>query len=155
MEESPCFFAPYRVALIGHRYLEQIHPVEERLDEEIQQLLHTHGAVDFYIGRNGDFDIVAASRIKAAMENCGSDCINLILVLPYMVAHYNDFRNYYSDIIIPPSLENIHPKSAITMRNRWLVDHTDCLMAYVHSFSGGAAACYGYAAIRNKTTILL
>lgn len=149
------FFAPYRVALIGHRYLEQIHPVEERLDEEIQQLLHTHGAVDFYIGRNGDFDIVAASRIKAAMKNCGSDCINLILVLPYMVAHYNDFRNYYSDIIIPPSLENIHPKSAISMRNRWLVDHTDCLMAYVHSFSGGAAACYGYAAIRNKTTILL
>lgn len=149
------FFEPYRVALIGHRYLEKIRHIEERLDNEIHHLLRIHGAVDFYIGRNGDFDIVAASRIRKAMANYGPECVNLILVLPYMVAHYDDYRAYYSDIIIPSSLEHVHPKAAITLRNRWLVDNTDCLIAYVRSLSGGAAACCNYAIIRNKPLIRL
>ena len=54
----------YRVALIGHRNLQNSAPIEKTLENLIRTLLSQKEYVEFYIGRNGEFDILAASVIK-------------------------------------------------------------------------------------------
>ncbi len=65
----------------------------------------------------------------------------MTLVLPYPVADMADYEKYYDQVFIPEEIENVHPKAAITKRNRWLVEHSDLLIAYVRRNTCGAAAC--------------
>lgn len=65
----------------------------------------------------------------------------MILVLPYPVKDYEDYEKYYDEIVIPKELYGVHPKAAITERNRWMVTNTDVLVAYIRNESGGTAAC--------------
>lgn len=54
---------------------------------------------------------------------------------------YEDYEKYYDEIVIPKELYGVHPKAAITERNRWMVTNTDVLVAYIRNESGGTAAC--------------
>ena len=76
------------------------------------ELLRTREYVEFYIGRNGEFDVIAASVIKRAQKSI-------------------DTKNHF--------------KEAITKRNKWLVDNTDMLIAFVENNKGGAYQCLEYA----------
>lgn len=120
----------YRVSMIGHRVVED-YSVEERLHELFRELLRTKEYVEFYLGRNGDFDILAASVIKRLHKNYRDDNSAMILVLPYPVKDYEYYKDYYDEIIIPDELHGVHPKAAITERNRWMVANTDVLIAYI------------------------
>lgn len=122
----------YRVSMIGHRVVED-YSVEERLHELFWELLRTKEYVEFYLGRNGDFDILAASVIKRLHKNYRDDNSAMILVLPYPVKDYEYYKDYYDEIIIPDELHGVHPKAAITERNRWMVANTDVLIAYIRN----------------------
>lgn len=130
----------YRVSMIGHRVVED-YSVEERLHELFRELLRTKEYVEFYLGRNGDFDILAASVIKRLHKNYRDDNSAMILVLPYPVKDYEYYEDYYDEIIIPDELHGVHPEAAITERNRWMVANTDVLIAYIRNEIGGPAAC--------------
>ncbi len=125
----------FRVAFIGHREITDIMPVENKLDELVCRLLSEHEFVEFYLGRNGDFDILAASTVKKVQKRLGKDNSSLILVLPYHMKDEGYYSDYYDEIIIPI---NSHPKSAITARNFWMVENVDLLVAYVMHKDGGA-----------------
>jgi hypothetical protein len=51
----------------------------------------------------------------------------------------------YDDVIIPDVLAGVHPKSAITKRNRWMVENSDFIIAYVLRDHGGAYSAVKYA----------
>lgn len=142
----------YRVSMIGHRVVED-YSVEERLHELFRELLRTKEYVEFYLGRNGDFDILAASVIKRLHKNYRDDNSAMILVLPYPVKDYEYYKDYYDEIIIPDELHGVHPKAAITERNRWMVANTDVLIAYIRNKSGGTATCVRMAEQHGRTVI--
>ena len=75
----------YRVAFIGHREIDDVRYVEDAIGETLESLLRTYEYIDFYVGRNGDFDISAASAVKRAQKTYGNNNSSLILVLPYNV----------------------------------------------------------------------
>ena len=58
-------FEPCRVTLIGHRYIERFRDVEERLVNMLNILADQHSYLDFYIGNDGEFDILATSAIRS------------------------------------------------------------------------------------------
>ena len=130
----------YRVSMIGHRIVEDF-DIEEKLYDLFCDMLRTKEYVEFYLGRNGDFDIMAASVIKRLQKNFRDDNSVMILVLPYPVKDYEDYEKYYDEIVIPKELYGVHPKAAITERNRWMVTNADVLVAYIRNESGGTAAC--------------
>ncbi len=142
----------YRVSMIGHRVIED-YGVEEKLYELFRELLRTKEYVEFYLGRNGDFDILAASVIKQLQKNYRDDNSMMILVLPYPVKDYADYEDYYDEIVIPDKLYGVHPKAAITERNRWMVTNSDVLIAYMRNKSGGTAACVRMAEQHGRTVI--
>ena len=142
----------YRVSMIGHRVVED-YGIEEKLYELFWELLRTKEYVEFYLGRNGDFDILAASVIKRLHKNYRDDNSAMILVLPYPVKDYEYYKDYYDEIIIPDELHGVHPKAAITERNRWIVANSDMLIAYIRNKSGGTATCVRMAERLRRTVI--
>ena len=56
----------------------------------------------------------------------------------------------YDSIIVPDELADVHPKQAIRLRNRWMVDHSDVIFSYVDNRSGGAYEALKYAACKGK-----
>ncbi len=131
----------YRVAFIGHRETDEHREIEKRLTEIIVELLNEKEYVEFQIGRNGEFDIFAASCIKNIQKKVGKNNSSLTLILPYPVADIEYYEKYYDSIFIPEKASLAHPKGAITKRNEWMTENSDLLVAYVRRDKGGAATC--------------
>lgn len=131
----------YRVGFIGHRVVYHFRPIEAQLRQIILKLLEEKEFVEFYIGRNGDFDILVASIIKGIQRDVGTHNNCLILVLPYPVADYKYYEEYYDEILIPHNLNHVHFKAAIGKRNDWIIENTDLLIMHVVREEGNSAKC--------------
>lgn len=149
----------YTVAFFGHRYIDNILKVEEQLEDHIRKLLTEHEYVNFLVGRNGDFDQCVSSSVLRVQKNFRDDNSSLILVLPYPTSEYINneqyFEEYYSDIEISFEASKAHPKSAIQIRNREMVDRADLIICYIENKNGGAWQTVKYAMEKDKNIINL
>lgn len=100
--------------------------------------MRTKDYVDFYVGNDGEFDMIATSVIRWARKTIRDDNSSLNLVLPYAKAGMEYMEKSFDSIIIPEELYNVHPKAAITKRNEWLVKNAELLIFYV-MHNGGSA----------------
>ena len=142
----------YRVALFGHRDFGQHKRLDDTLYPLIKELLRTKDFVDFYIGRDGEFDIYAASIIKRVQMAMGTENSELNLVLPYVRKDIEYYEKYYDRVSIPISA---HPKLAITKRNEWMVEQADIVICYIERKKGGAHASIRYAETLGKVVLNL
>ena len=135
----------YRISFIGHREIYGQISLHKKLEEIVRECLCAHEFIEFYVGRNGDFDILAASVIKKVQRSFGDHDSALNLVLPYPIKDLEYYENYYDEVHIPID-SDIHPKAAITKRNQWMIDNSDLLIAYVEpDHKGGAYTTVKYA----------
>jgi len=58
-------------------------------------------------------------------------------------------------VCIPDALMGVHPKSAITKRNHWMVDNSNYIVTFVYRDFGGAYDAKKYAIKQSKTVIEL
>ena len=135
----------YTVSLFGHREIDNLIKLEECLTPILRKLIQAKPFVSFLIGRNGEFDIYTASVIKRMRTELEKSKSDITLVLPYPVANLNFYEAYYNSIVIPETVCGAHPKSAIILRNRWMIDHSDLVIFYVSHKRGGAYAALKYA----------
>lgn len=106
--------------------------------------------IEFYLGGYGAFDSFAYSCAKS-FKTFSPNTI-LTLVVPYLKYNFPT-KNY--DYIVYPELENIPPKYAISYRNRFMVDKSDLIIAYVHRNYGGAYSMLKYAKSKGKRILNL
>ena len=149
----------FTVAFFGHRYIDNPFKVEELLEGHIRKLINEKEYVDFIVGRNGEFDQCVSSTVLRVRKNYRDDNSSLVLMLPYPTAEYinnqNYFEDYYSDIEISYEASKAHPKSAIQIRNREMVDRADLVICYIDHYEGGAYKTVKYAFAQNKPIINL
>ena len=149
----------FTVAFFGHRYIDNLFKVDELLEEQIRKLITEQEYIDFLVGRNGDFDQCASSTVLRVRKNVRDDNSSLILVLPYPTAEYLNnevyFHDYYSDVDISYAASKSHPKSAIQIRNREMVDKADLIICYIEKEEGGAWQTLKYAKDKEKAIINL
>ncbi len=147
----------YTVSFFGHRQIENVFAIEKRLDEIIRPLLLEKEYVEFLVGRDGEFDLLAASTIKRLKRVLRDDNSALVWVLPYPTAEYRDyeadFATYYDEIEVYPESAAAHFKSAFQIRNRWMVDRSNLVICYVERPNGGAFQTLRYARKRRKSII--
>ncbi len=135
----------YPIALIGHRRIYEYYRLEDRIEQIARDLICQKEYVEFYVGRNGDFDIMAASAIKRAQRALGHESSSLILVQPYPMKDDAYYEKFYDEMCYPVE-RTTHPKAAITQRNQWMVDHAQLLIAFVEDGrTGGALTALKYA----------
>ncbi len=112
--------------------------------------------VDFYLGEYGAFDRFARVCAREFKERHLS--ASLIFVTPYLFGYSNERMEYIRqdfDFTVYPEIENSIPKFAIVQRNRWMMERSDLIIAYITHCYGGAYASYKYARHRGKEIINL
>ncbi len=146
-----------KVAFFGHRDIDNPFVVEDLLVEYIRYLMYNNEFIEFTVGINGEFDRCAARAVRRAKNLYRDDNSRLILVLPYMTAGYSrhpeDYDNYYDSVEICQTSAKAHPKSAITIRNKEMVDNADVVICYINKLSGGAYNTIEYAKSKEKFII--
>ena len=133
------------VSLFGHRRIDNIRACEGDLVSVLEECFQKGGDFRFLFGRNGEFDELAASVIKRMGRKFGEERCELCLVIPYKVADLEYYEKYYDSIILPEDLFGLHPKFAITARNRWMIERSDLVIVYTQRSSGGAYTAKQYA----------
>ena len=145
----------FTVSLFGHRQIEDLRSLEKQLKSSVRNIVEDKEYVSFLIGRNGEFDEFAASVIKGMSADSHQKSYDLTLVLPYAVADIEYYEKYYDYVEIPDFLQKAHPKAAISLKNRWMVEHSDLIIVWVNKNDGGAFAALKYAERLGKQTINL
>ena len=116
----------FTVSFFGHRIVPEFREAEEHVESLIHTLLLEKEYVEFLVGRNGDFDQIVSSAVKRQQRRVRDDNSALILVLPYPTAELRDnlenFEAYYDEIELCSAAAGSHPKGAIQIRNRQMVD---------------------------------
>lgn len=149
----------YTVSLFGHRQVDDPFAVDRKLEKIIRDLLAEKEYVEFLVGRDGEFDLLAASVIKRCRRAVGEENSALIWMLPYMTAEYRDheedYLNYYDDVEVSQNAAGAYPKGAIQIRNREMVDRSNLVIFCVERSSGGAYQTMKYAMKQEKDIINL
>lgn len=140
----------------GHR--EVFHPdIKEILNCEIEKLLQTDTDFLFLNGGMGEFDSMSAQAVRKGKKRHPEKHIKLALVLPYMTNRINAdkdfFEQNFDEIIIPDIIIGTHYKAVIGLRNRWMIDKADKVIAYVYRNSGGASTTVKYALNQGKQVV--
>lgn len=126
-------------------------------DEYISDLTCRKEYIEFLVGRDGEFDKMAAAAVVRAKKQYNYSNIFLILVLPYSRAEFTNneqaFLEYYDEVEICEKLASAYFKAAIQIRNRAMVDRSDMVISCIQHQSGGAYKTIKYAEKIGKTII--
>ena len=158
----------------GHRV--QLMYIEKPLRAVLERLVEERGVTVFYTGGMGEFDELFTRTVRSMKRECPS--LRLVLVMPYLTrelstgkqrygaayggqiarATYDGpghgwYEALYDEILIPAELEGVHPKAVIGLRNRWMVDRSDIVIAALHRDLGGAAEAVRYAEAKGKEVV--
>ena len=149
----------FTVSFFGHRMIDDVFEIENRLEQLIRTLLREHEYIEFLVGRDGEFDQLVSSTIRRCKREYRSDNCAHIWVLPYRTAELRDneesFRNYYDEIEVCETATVGHYKNAHQTRNRAMVDRSDLVVFCIQHASGGAWQTMKYAKKQGKPCINL
>jgi len=121
----------------------------------LERMVEEDNVTIFMTGGMGEFDKFFSLTVRALKKRHSK--IELVLVRPYFSNELNRnkiyYQSMYDSIIIPDELQGIHYKSAILARNKWMVDRSDFVLAYLFRDFGGAYNTVKYAEKKNKQII--
>lgn len=129
---------------LGHRDC----PSEVRLKlwKVLIDLIENAGVEMFYVGRQGQFDVMVRSMLRQLSGTYSH--IRYAVVLERLPGKQEGAD--YSDTMLPEGIENIHPRYAISWRNKWMIDHADYVVTYIAHSWGGAAQSLKRAKTRER-----
>ena len=136
-----CFF-------IGHR--DASPEVFPALVEAVERHIMEYGVTEFVVGHYGSFDRMAARSVMKAKGRHPD--ITLTMLLPYHPAERPvSLPPGFDNSFYPPGMETVPRKLAILRANRYMVEHTDYLIAFVWHPGSNARDLVEYAVKRGIT----
>ncbi|MBQ2759126.1 MAG: hypothetical protein IJE93_05100 [Clostridia bacterium] len=125
--------------------------VENSLHLILIDLIENHGAVNFYVGNNGNFDMIVRKQLEelSAIYN-----IRYSIVIAYY-PNQTDTPNEEINTIYPEGLETVPRRFAISWRNKWMIKQSDTVVTYVKRNFGGATQFRELAQKQGKQVINL
>ena len=137
------------VTFFGHKDTPK--EIEPTLRTTLVDLIENHGAPEFYVGNNGNFDTMVRRQLEYLSQSYSITYNVVLAYLPVKKSEYDDFTN----TLLPEGIETVPKRFAISYRNKWMVEQSDVVVTYVtHSF-GGAAQFKAMAERQGKTVIEL
>ena len=137
------------VTFFGHKDTPK--EIEPTLRTTLVDLIENHGATEFYVGNNGNFDTMVRRQLENLSQTYPITYNVVLAYLPVKKSEYDSFTN----TLLPEGIEATPKRFAISYRNKWMVEQSDVVVTYVtHSF-GGAAQFKAMAERQGKTVIEL
>ena len=135
-----CFF-------IGHR--EAPDTLLDELSAEVERHITEYGVTEFVVGKYGRFDALAAKCVKASKKRQPE--VTLTLLLPYHpYERPTPTPPGFDGTFYPPGMETVPKRAAIIRANRYMVEHSEYLIAYVKHSVSNAWDLVEYARKREK-----
>ena len=121
--------------------------IEPIIKSTLVDLIENKDVTTFYVGNHGNFDYMVAKVLQELSE--------IYSIKYYVVLSYMPNKNEISDshTLLPEGIELVHPKYAISRRNKWMIDKSDYVVAYVRRNFGGAYKYLEKAKIKNLNII--
>lgn len=140
----------------GHRQTPHCHFKE--IITAVEKLVLATDEIEFLSGGMGDFDKLCEKAVREIKKEYPKKSIRLYRVLPsskYIPnkEEYQYQRSLFDDIFVCDASDGAHYKSMIGKRNRWMVEQSDFMIAYVMHESGGAYSAFQYAGKQNVEII--
>lgn len=114
----------------GHR---QCSPeIRPQLRSVLIDLIEEHGVDRFYVGNQGDFDVMVCSVLRDLCEEYPSVTYRVVLEhLP--IKQQEEGENVMDDshLMFPEGIETVPKRFAIDWRNRWILQRADYVVTYV------------------------
>ena len=126
--------------------------IKPKLREVLIDLIENHAVAMFYVGRQGSFDAMVRSVLKELTTLYPH--INYAVVLERMPAKRDELDDF-SDTMLPEGIETVHPRFAISWRNKWMIKQSDYVVTYIAHSWGGAAQFAEKAETQGKILINL
>lgn len=139
-EKACCFF--------GHRVVTG--NINERLKQEIEDLIQNENVTTFYVGNQGSFDSMVLSALKIMKGKYQQ--IRYSVVLAYLRKSTDDLLDE-KNTLYPEGIESVPKRFAISWRNDWLINHSDYVICYITHITGGAAKYVAKAKNKGKRVI--
>ena len=137
------------VAFFGHKDTpKEIEPI---LRTTLVDLIENHGATEFYVGNNGNFDTMVRRQLEKLSQTYPITYNVVLAYLPTKKSEYDDYTN----TIYPEGIETVPKRFAISYRNKWMVEQSDIVITYVARTYGGAWQFKAMALRQGKTVIEL
>ena len=137
------------VTFFGHKDTPK--EIKPTLRTTLVDLIENHGATEFYVGNNGNFD----TMVRRQLENLSQTYpITYNVVLAYLPTKKNEYEDH-SNTILPEGIETVPKRFAISYRNKWMVEQSDIVVTYVARTYGGAWQFKAMAERQGKTVIEL
>ena len=131
------------ITFFGHSDFRASNEHKEKIMQVILKFVPSE-EICFYLGGYGAFDEFAYNCCREFKTRRPES--KLIFVTPYITEHYQKnhlrcLKEKY-DGIVYPEIENVPLRYAISARNKWMVEKSDLVIAYVnHSWGGAFSAC--------------
>ena len=126
--------------------------IKPKLREVLVDLIENHTVDMFYVGQQGAFDAMVRSVLKELVSLYPH--INYAVVLERIPPKRDEFDiRDYSDTMLPEGIETVHPRFAISWRNKWMTKQSDYVVTYI-THSWGGAAQFAELAERQRKVII-
>ena len=126
--------------------------IAPELENVLTDLIENHGVVSFLMGHQGGFDHMALGAVRKLKERYPHITYNVVLA--YMPGEKEEWSFYEpEETMYPEGLEEVHPRYAISWRNKWMLTESEYVVAYVKHSWGGAAKYYESAQKKNTKII--
>lgn len=116
------------ITFCGHAQISHSQNLQDWLFAVTRRLIES-GAKTFYLGGYGEFDNLAAAVLRRLKKHYSE--IELVLVLAYLSTE-KDVSGY--DRTVYPPLESVPRRFAISRRNRWMVESSDVIVAFLYTY---------------------
>ena len=126
--------------------------ISPQIEAAVEKLIQRKMANEFLVGNQGQFDRMTLAVLRGMKEKYPQITYNV--VLPYMPKGGGAGSGYADgETMLPEGIECVHPRYAISWRNRWLVEQSDFVLCYVTHSWGGAAQFVKLAERKGKVII--
>ena len=126
--------------------------IKPKLHEVLIDLIENHAVDMFYVGQQGTFDGIVHSVLKELVSVYHH--IDYAVVLERLPPKRDEFDTRdYSDTMLPEGIETVHPRFAISWRNKWMIKQSDYVVTYI-THSWGSAAQFAELAERQMKRVI-
>lgn len=123
-----------------------------KLEEAVEKLIIKDSVSSFLVGNQGHFDGMALDVLRKLQVKYPH--INYNVVLAYVPGEKEDWNPFdFNETMLPEGIEGIHPRYAISWRNKWMVNESEYVICYI-THSWGGAAKYVEMATKKKKNIV-
>lgn len=135
----------------GHR--ECPDKITDILEPVLIDLIENKNINIFYVGNQGHFDSVVRKALRKLKDIYPQ--ISYSVILAYMPEGnvFDSDHNY--ETMLPDGIEGVPKRFAISWRNKWMLAHSDYVVAYINHGWGGAAQFASLASKQHKTVFNL